>query len=405
MYVGDIREEIKLGNLENIPLRKAVEGRAELWVPDVERIYDAPVFYNPKMSLNRDLSIVALKVLSNRWDKKLFVYEPLGGIGVRAIRTLMEIPENVSHYLSNDINSLAISLGRKNAKTNAVNPEFTNQDARWQMAELRKHPLGFPSVIDLDPFGAPTPFLDAVSYGFSRESAVFVTATDMAPLCGVYPETCYVKYHGFSARVFSCHEFAVRILLQFIALTAARRGYGIHPILSFSTDHYVRAKVVLRKGKTWAKKATAKIGFAIVCPRCGETQVEELVDNNDVDEHLCPVSREKEALEKIGPIWLGDFFDHEFVKDMQGSVQSFDVGLDQKPRVAKLLKRIASEANMPIGFYRMDRLGKGKTGNLPPMTEIIEKLRVHGFKASLTHFHPQGIKTNASPDEVMSIVL
>ena len=288
---------------------------------------------------------------------------------------------------------------------NGVSPEFTNKDARWQVAELRKHELGFPQVIDLDPFGAPTPFLDAVSYGFSRESALFVTATDMAPLCGVYPKTCYVKYHGFSARVFSCHEFAVRILLQFIALTAARRGYGICPILSFSTDHYIRTKILLKKGKTWAKETTAKIGFASVCGVCGEARVSGLIDDAPIGEHLCPVSNRGERLHKIGPIWLGDLFESEFVRHMLETIPSLRAGLDQPARVSRLLTLISSEKDMQIGFYRIDKLGRGRSGNLPPMAKVLERLKEKGYEASLTHFHPQGIKTNASPQEIIDVAL
>jgi len=39
-------------------------------------------------------------------------------------------------------------------------------------------------VLDLDPYGAPTPFLDGAVQAVSEGGLLCVTATDMAVLCG-----------------------------------------------------------------------------------------------------------------------------------------------------------------------------------------------------------------------------
>ena len=49
-----------------------------------------------------------------------------------------------------------------------------------------------------------------------------VTATDMAVLAGNSPETCHAKYGAVSLKTKSCHEFALRILLQCIESHANR---------------------------------------------------------------------------------------------------------------------------------------------------------------------------------------
>ena len=49
-----------------------------------------------------------------------------------------------------------------------------------------------------------------------------VTATDMAVLAGNSPETCHAKYGAVSLKTKSCHEFALRILLNCIESHANR---------------------------------------------------------------------------------------------------------------------------------------------------------------------------------------
>ena len=104
--------------------------------------------------------------------------------------------------------------------------------------ELRRPEQRF-HVIDLDPYGSPTPFLDSAVQVFElNHSNIFVstclfqavaeggllcvTATDMAVLAGNSPETCHAKYGAVSLKTKSCHEFALRILLKCIESHANR---------------------------------------------------------------------------------------------------------------------------------------------------------------------------------------
>ena len=50
---------------------------------------------------------------------------------------------------------------------------------------LRRQPLDYRfSVIDLDPYGSPTPFLDAAVQSTKEGGLMCITCTDMAVLCG-----------------------------------------------------------------------------------------------------------------------------------------------------------------------------------------------------------------------------
>lgn len=61
-------------------------------------------------------------------------------------------------------------------------------------------------VIDLDPYGCPSTFLDAAIQAIKEGGLLLVTATDMAVLAGNAAETCYSKYGAVSLRIKSCHE-------------------------------------------------------------------------------------------------------------------------------------------------------------------------------------------------------
>ncbi|RLF76380.1 tRNA (guanine(10)-N(2))-dimethyltransferase, partial [Thermococci archaeon] len=76
------------------------EGKARILVPKAARIYDAPVFYNPAMAFNRDISVLALKVI-----KPEEALDALSATGVRGIRYALETP--VREVWLNDINGEA----------------------------------------------------------------------------------------------------------------------------------------------------------------------------------------------------------------------------------------------------------------------------------------------------------
>jgi tRNA (guanine26-N2/guanine27-N2)-dimethyltransferase len=62
------------------------------------------------------------------------------------------------------------------------------------------------SAVDLDPYGGPSPFLDAAVQCVSDGGVLLVTCTDTAVLAGNCPETCYCKYGAVSLRIKCCHE-------------------------------------------------------------------------------------------------------------------------------------------------------------------------------------------------------
>ena len=138
------------------------EGKAIVKVFDASKITrDMPVFYNPVMKLNRDISVLVLKNISN---KKMQIGLPLSGTGVRGVRFLKELAQSkIKEVCFNDVNPKAVKIIKENLKTNKVKGKVFCKDANMFLLESQ----GF-DYIDIDPFGSPNFLLDSAVKRLSR---------------------------------------------------------------------------------------------------------------------------------------------------------------------------------------------------------------------------------------------
>ncbi|HSD04288.1 MAG TPA: tRNA (guanine-N1)-methyltransferase, partial [Nitrosopumilaceae archaeon] len=110
-----------------------IEGKTKLLVPKTSLETNAPpmqpAFFNPRAKLSRDFSIVAYSTfLQNFKGPKIFL-DCLAGIGARSIRVANEL-ENIEKVFVNDVNPLALELGRSSAKLNNTEKcEFSENEA------------------------------------------------------------------------------------------------------------------------------------------------------------------------------------------------------------------------------------------------------------------------------------
>ena len=185
------------------------------------------VFYNPVQEFNRDLTVAVIQNFINQRPESgesggVSILEGLAASGLRSIRFAKELT-GVKTIVANDWSRQAVDSIERNVAHNDVGDIVKphNGDAAMLMYQHKQNKNRF-DVIDLDPYGSPTPFLDAAVQAVSEAGLLCVTATDMAVLCGNSPETCYTKYGAISLKTKSCHEFAVRILLQCLEAHANR---------------------------------------------------------------------------------------------------------------------------------------------------------------------------------------
>src|SRR3989344_383600 len=179
------------------------------------------VFYNPIMSLNRDISVLLL----NSLDKKnMQIADPLAASGIRGIRFLKELNKNkIRKIYINDIDKNAVKSIKENLKLNKIKNKnnekiiIINEDANLFLLKS----TGF-DYIDIDPFGTPNPFLDAACKRLAREGIMAVTATDTSALAGTYPQACIRKYWAVPKKDAIMHETGLRILIRKIQLVGAQ---------------------------------------------------------------------------------------------------------------------------------------------------------------------------------------
>ena len=110
------------------------------------------------------------------------ILEALSATGLRSIRYAKEI-KGVKEIVANDISKRAVASIERNINANKVSDLVTasHSDATMIMYNNRKKENRF-DVVDLDPYGSPTPFLDGAVQSVAEGGLLCVTATDLAVL-------------------------------------------------------------------------------------------------------------------------------------------------------------------------------------------------------------------------------
>ncbi|MBS7619200.1 tRNA (guanine(10)-N(2))-dimethyltransferase [Candidatus Bathyarchaeota archaeon] len=393
-------------NQIEFPTRLVYEGSAKIKVPELEvknnepldyAISKAPVFYNPIMRLNRDFCILALKAYQKNFSKPITICEPMCGTGVRGIRIALEVPE-VSRVILSDINPKAVQLAFENARLNNVSEKVR---IRWMEASLllslHCHPNSRFDYIDIDPYGSPVKYMDSALRAINYGGMIALTATDMAPLCGVNSRACLRKYGSLPIRASYCHELAVRILIGALVRTAARFDLAATPVFSYAINHYIRLYAILRKGIKRADTMLKQVSFIRHCLKCLDRKTLDL--NEIVSKVECKKCGSETLLS--GPLWIGELADRGFVEEMLANSEK--IGLWDF-RLSKTLHLLLEEIGQPPTFFNIDELCS-RVGVKSVSTDlVVESLREKGFKASKTHFDERGVKTNADVSELYETV-
>ncbi len=354
-------------------LKKIKEGKIKLFVQE-GRIYDASVFYNPVMEFNRNISVAALQVFQNNFGK-LEVCDATAGTGVRGLRYAKEVAKTTA--VLNDKNPVAVKLIRKNIKENKLERKCT---AKKSDANILMRQKNF-AAIDIDPFGSPNIFLDSAAYSIHRKGFLMITATDTAPLCGVYPEKCFKKYGIKSIKTDFYNELGIRILISSIIMSLAKYDKSFIPVLSFSHKHYFRVIGKIGKQKN-------NLGFVMFC-ECGNRETGELKTKC-----LCG-----KKFDFAYPVYLEKIQDKKFIAET--IKESERRGFKNEEKFLRLIK---SESELPAFYYDIHFLCRILKKECPKFDDLIKLLKSNGFKAGRTHFCRTGIKTNANFEEIKKIM-
>jgi tRNA (guanine26-N2/guanine27-N2)-dimethyltransferase len=295
------------------------------------------------------------------------------------------------HASLNDWSWDAFELIKENIKINGFEEKIlaTRKNANVLLHEKKFH------IVDIDPFGTPSPFLDAASA--SALNMLSVTATDTAPLCGAHLNSGIRKYGAVPLNTEYHGEMGLRILLGACARELGKHEKGMLPLFSHVTRHYVRTYLEITPGARKADKTIKSLGFNIHCTTCGfRGPVYGLAVQIEKE---CPVCGENTQI--AGPLWLGPFKEPNFCNE---TISELDVlPLNTKDKAKKLITLCRDELDIPM-FYDQHVICKELGVSATGIETLLEAMRAHGFEASRTHFSGTSFRTDAPIDKIKEVI-
>ena len=333
-------------------------------------------FYNPAMRSNRDLSVLLVAAYAAGRGRPVDVADVLAGTGARSLRLAKEVGLDLGLPISlhgNDGDPKAAAAMREGAERNGVALSIRHGDAHSFLASRRF------DVVDIDPYGSPTPFLDAAVRATRHDGLLCVTATDTAALAGRFARVCRRRYgaqHGLHAFPWRS-EVGLRILAAAAMQAAGRFDRTATPVLSVFGGHWMRVVLRIEDGRGKADAVLRKLAWAIPAG-LGAT-----------------FATRPPGGPAAGPLWSGPLHDRRLVAAMQ----AIDAPVHAHTR--RLLQHMADEADAPAFWYTLGDLRRHFGRDGPSRDRLLARLRDAGHKASRTHLDPEGVRTDA-PEPVLA---
>ncbi|TKR60266.1 hypothetical protein L596_027541 [Steinernema carpocapsae] len=396
-------------------------------------------FYNPVQEFNRDLTVTVLRQFID--DRREFlesrkttteptakkaklniandaegikILDALSASGLRALRFSKEI-EGIEAVTANDFSQEAVDTIKQNIIVNEVehlvNPHYG--DAIETMMAHRTLDKRF-HAIDLDPYGSASIFLDSAVQAVADRGILMVTCTDMAVLCGNTPEACFNKYNSIPIRHKSCHEIALRILLRSIDSHANKYSRYIEPLLSMSVDFYIRVFVRIHTGAKEAKDSVTKLSNVLACTGCHALHLDPIISKTVVGTSVRftpPAAHSglvgangkcihcNHTVRLGGPIYSAPIHDVGFVRRLLKRVKETpdEERFGTHDRLMGMLSVMSEELpDVPL-YYEHDQLMNVVKCPVMRILSIRSALLHAGYRVSITHCTPKGLKTDAPP--------
>jgi len=391
----------------DFPSETVQEGRVRVVVPKLEAFKKqpadyapskAPVFYNPVMELNRDVSVLAFQAYQRLVNREISICDPLTGSGIRGVRFAAEI-HSVKKVVVSDINERSFKLAQHNVHFNELQDlvRVEHKDANCLLS-CHGAPKRRFDIVDVDPFGSPVPYLDSAVRALRNKGLLAATATDLAPLCGVHAKACVRKYGGKPLRTEYCHELAVRLLAGCVATVAAKQDIGVRVVFSHSADHYIRVYAQIGYGAKKADVSVKNLGYVLHCFNCFHRETAKTFSARFFEN--CPECGSK--MDWAGPLWLGKIFDPQFCEAM--AQENMGTAFRNSGKISKLLSLAKDEAEAPATYYVIDKISNKLSSPVPSVAAMLRILRDNGFEAVPTHFNSRGVRTNAPAFAVQNLL-
>ncbi|KAL3372966.1 hypothetical protein AABB24_005138 [Solanum stoloniferum] len=342
------------------------------------------------------------------------VLEALSASGLRALRYAREV-EGIGQVVALDNDKVSVESCRRNIRFNGSvacsKLESHLADARVYMLT---HPKEF-DVVDLDPYGSPSVFLDSAVQSVVDGGILMCTATDLAVLCGGNGEVCYSKYGSYPLRGKYCHEMALRILLACIESHANRYKRYIVPVLSVHMDFYVRVFVRIYSSASAMRNTPLKLSYVYQCNGCDSFHLQPvgrtISKSNTLRYHpgFGPaISQDCSDCGKKfnmgGPIWSAPIHDQEWVAAILADVKSMKEQYPAYDRICAMLTAVSEELpDIPL-FLSLHNISATLKCTSPSAVMFRSAVINAGYRTSGTHVNPLGLKTDAPMHTIWDIM-
>ncbi|MDD4252976.1 MAG: tRNA (guanine(10)-N(2))-dimethyltransferase [Methanoculleus horonobensis] len=355
---------------------EVTEGRTRFFVSRQDPHLQFPpgsgqVFYNTRMEMNRDATVLLLAVL-----KPQSYLDAMGASGARGLRVAHEVGIPVT---INDWNAKAVDLARQNVEALGLVAEVTHGDANVLMSGRTF------DAVDLDPFGTPAPFVDSAAR--CAGNYLFVTATDTAPLCGAHLKAGMRRYFSRPRNTEYHPEVGLRTLLGFVVREVIKYDRGVEPVFCYAHEHFHRLHLRLRYGAAAADRALARIGYVMQCPNCHYRSEQAGMLPEPEECPLCGAN-----LVPVGPLWTGRINDDATLAAMQEALPSVTAGTGA--RIGRLLATCRQELDTS-SHYDYHVIAKHLRVSPGRIETVIERLVALGYRASRAHYSGTALKTDA----------
>ncbi|KAD7479467.1 hypothetical protein E3N88_02603 [Mikania micrantha] len=342
------------------------------------------------------------------------VLEALSATGLRALRYALEV-DGIGQVVALDNDKASVEACRRNIKFNGsvamAKVESNLADARVYMLT---HPKEF-DMVDLDPYGSPSVFLDSAVQSIADGGMLMCTATDMAVLCGGNGEVCYSKYGSYPLKAKYCHEMALRVLLACIESHANRYKRYIVPVLSVQMDFYVRVFVRIYTSAGNMKNTPLKLSYVYQCTGCDSFHLQPLgrtVSKNTSVRYLPgfgPVVPQEcsdcgKKYNMGGPIWSAPIHDQDWVASILADVKSMKARYPAFDRISAVLTTISEELpDVPL-FVSLHNLCATLKCTSPSAVVFRSAVINAGYRISGTQVNPLGLKSDAPMNIIWDIM-
>lgn len=387
------------------------------------------VFYNPVQETNRDLSVAIIKryIAMRRTEEgevpPLRLLEALSATGLRAIRFAKEIP-GLGEVVANDLESAAVDAIRRNVRFNGLASEpsadgaafvrASHSDAILLMNQCTTPETQF-DVIDLDPYGSASPFMNGAVQAVKDGGILLITCTDMAVLGGNQQDVCYTKYGGAPVKGSHVHEQALRLVLAYVSRCAALHKRTVEPLISLSIDFYVRVVVRVRDAPNESRRLLALHSMLFQCVSCDSFALQPLGDERDPTSNNVVVKPARgppvgPACEHCGsrhtiggPLWNGPLHNQQFASDVFDEISKNSSSYGAHKRATALSGLAMREIEAPLLLSVSSLCATTKLNSIKD-AQFYSALLAQGYQVSLTHVAPTLFKTNAPMSAVWDVM-